>query len=360
MDAWTCPLCGHANRPASAVCASCFYGRREPPTPAAPRTGAEASGMPASPNQASSSVPSEIPSASLLAPNPRWRDGVMGLVRWTWAALASVGVLAAAIGLGWWWGAGQSRPLAEDLATAQATIQRLEAPRPATRTVGRPVPAVPTALGAGWHQSGTFSPADAITVPVVLENPLNGRTMRVSAIIDTGSYVTLVSRAVAGQLGLERVQSSLIGGVSGTGSNAIMSGVDIADPAGQVIVRLGSIQTMVNAMGPLLLGRDVLDLPGVALTTLGDRWALTLPTTGEAAEGGPDILTAHGPVAPPNVPAAPPSTTPAPVTSSAWPPPGATPPQPNSWCSSGWAVTWPTSDGGSATQCTNAQGIPVS
>lgn len=377
MDAWICPRCGPPGRGASVIRARCFYGRceqlrregaagPEPGLPAAasppPRVGAPEPGQLSDPTSSSSPVKPPLPGPVARAAGRR--EPVAGAMRRMWAAWASLGVLAAALGLGWWWGAGQSRPLARDLASAQATIQRLEAraPRTVTRTVTRTVAVARTADGAGWHQSGIYNPADPITLSVVLGNPLTGRTLHTTAIGDTGSYVSLISQAIAHQLGLQRVSSGLISGVGGPVSNALMSGIDIADPQGQVLFRLGSVQTMSDAIGTMLLGRDVLDLPGVTLTTGGDQWALTLPTTGQPAEGGPDILTAHGPVAPPANPGAPApstptSTAPAPNSSSAWPPPGASPPQPFPQCPDGCAVTWPNAGGGSTTRCTTAQGV---
>jgi hypothetical protein len=324
---WLCPLCGSDNSALSTVCRQCLYWADSPrPDWARPGQASTERPLRAPLSDASPDLDrwdlaaAQAASARPLARGPIRRDWVAGSIRVVWAALGAGAILASAVGFGWWLGLGQSRPLAADLQVAEQTITHLEA-QLATRPAAPPPPFAHAATGsvsaapAVWTVSGTFSPELAMTVPVVLVNPANGRRVATQAEIDTGSFVSLIAPSVARALGLQDMAAASIVGVAGSGRSEVVSGFWIETPTGRVLWRLGGSETApTGGVAPVLLGRDVLNAAGVSLTTQGDAWQLRLTRTSIPAEGAPPAAAV---TPPPSVPSPlPPSGSPAPATPS--------------------------------------------
>jgi hypothetical protein len=306
---WACPRCGQWNDSTSEICAQCrFWGDspawRPAPHPASLETRGNGPASEGPPDLALPSAPAEIAPAGPVARGSRRGDPSWRHLWWTWAALGAVGLLGAAVGVGWWWGSGTARAAVADLQTAEAALARLQAhpsrqtpARPAASVPARGTPSAPTTTAtapAVWQAGGTWGPATPITLTVVLVNPANGRHLTVTGVVDTGSYVTLLSLSQARALGLATLGQSAIGGVGDPDSSTVIdSAVWFATPQGQVLWRLRYVQASSYVPDGLLIGRDVLDQAGLSLTTVGDQWTLRLARWSLGAEGAPATGPTH-------------------------------------------------------------------
>ncbi|MCL8206689.1 MAG: retroviral-like aspartic protease family protein [Actinomycetia bacterium] len=151
-------------------------------------------------------------------------------------------------------------------------------PRVVTKVVKEPVPSLASWPAGSWVRTGNLAPFQAATFDLKLVNPANGRSVIVRAEVDSGSWRTLVQPAVAAALGLEPVGAASIQGVAGTGPTTEYAAVALGPPAGQPVVRLPVVDsTTLNWDNiAVILGRDVLDQPGVTFSVSRGRWVFVL------------------------------------------------------------------------------------
>ena len=260
-----CPRCGAENAPTAWMCAACEWRLATPyPPPRRARHEPDA-------------APNPPPPEAMGAPAPRrgrpWGVVAVGLLLGygAWHALSGLPVPAAA----------PAEPVRAPHRVAAVT----GAPRPTARPATSPPAAGPGQVADGrWVVTGTFSPGTPITIPVVLLNGNTGAALSTTAVLDTGAWSTGIAPAVARQLALPRIGAEAIGGVTGVQWSPEYGGLAIATPAGQVLWRVPAVwsTTTLGTFAPMLIGRDLLDTPGVHLTLRGDTFRLSVPITAPA------------------------------------------------------------------------------
>jgi|GEM_PF-5011602 len=331
-----CPRCGTANPPSADVCRDCGWLLTAPaPTPGGTPPAGSAAAPPAAP--VTGTAPPRL--------EPRWRAGQRRnpTGRPPVGPWAAAGAAALALPVVWFAGylhafgaihqaLSQMDPglFTQNLgpgitASPRGTTTTRQASGSRTAVPAREHLALATQQNGSrttWVASGAYSPTEPIELPVVLINPQTGARRAVVAEVDSGAFHSMVSPAVAAQLGLATVGHTMVSGVTGAATVPEYSAVRIASNAGQT---LWSLPEPLGAEGGLpagtqmLLGRDLLDQSGTRLVVTGNTWHLTVTVSGGTPPSTPNA-------APPTSPRS--TSAPAPSPTPSTPSPTPTPPVP--------------------------------
>lgn len=292
-DHWICPLCEQINPSNAAICSHCLYW------PGSSRPDFHSPGVDST--NRSLTIPQRderpfddrwgVPGSSPCPPEAAAsrmarRQHAMGRgLRIVWGGMLALGLLAGGIGTGWWWGLGQSRPLAQDLNAAQATIARLEAAqaRPAPTTATPVASRRPSAPSAAVTLSGTFSPAYSAGLVLTLVNPATGQRVSAPCVFDTGATNTIINTSLAAQLGYPLGRPSTLSGIGGTVTSALHGPILIETANGTPLWRLSAFASAPltqSGQSPIIIGRDLLDALGTTFTVGHRTWTLRLAQAG--------------------------------------------------------------------------------
>jgi hypothetical protein len=147
---------------------------------------------------------------------------------------------------------------------------------------GSPAPAATNISGVPWQAHGTFGPTlfgllnPAARVPVLLQNPATGATVRVQMLIDTGSTITTIDRATAQALGLTPTGRSEECGVNRCASVPQYGPMVVESSSGQPLWDVATVWSNSSSVSQASLGVNALGAPGVSFVTSGRAWTLTV------------------------------------------------------------------------------------